>query len=254
MKYLYVVGVFAFMNGCSGYDNSSAANKPTNGDRSYVADIQNPSLHLFPTNLGEQSKKTTIEIAGFFLDIIYDATIKKIELPQAIQVPLKIRNFERMLSIYGLERLREICVDMNYRSQRMQVITKIRGSIRINPFTNRAILEEFRRRVPNHGDDSVPGSMLPITTRVNIEAPFFNDRELLKLQSKFESILNSSRESLDFDWLGDLSRLENEDQDEPIMELGRLICGILGGEANITFVLTDSDGRVLTVKVDKVEM
>lgn len=254
MKYLYTVGVLIFMIGCGEHGKDSVANTPTRNDGSSVANIQSPSLHLFPANSGEQSQKTTIEVAGFTLNVVYDAVIKKVELPQSIQVPLKIRNFERMLMIYGLDRLREICVDMNYRNQRTQVITRIRGVIRVNPFTERAILEGFRQKLPNRGDDSAPGSMLPITTQVNIVAPFFNDHELLKLQSRFESDLNVINESLDFDWLGDLNRLENPNSDEPIMELGRLICGILHGEASITFVLTDSDGRVLTTKVDRVEM
>jgi hypothetical protein len=255
VRILCFICMLGFMPACGSRD-SGTSTKPSikDANNDITSEIEVPERQISSIHPLGSAQSTIIEVSGYSLNIAFDdSKITWVELPQTIYGTLQIRLFERMLTIYSLERLREICVEMNYRQQRTQVITRINGAIHLNPFTEKSIRNAFSRKMLRSNVESVPGSMVPANIRLEIAAPFLQEQELAKLQSRLNHELHSNEEYLAFDLHGDLNHLENPSLLEPIMEFSRLICGILNNEASLSFILTDQDGRVLTTKVDKVE-
>jgi hypothetical protein len=214
---------------------------------------QRPQFHASGDK--RQMQKTTLSIGTYEVVIIYqDDSIKEVILPKDYNQPLKIRAFERMLSIYGLESLREICGAMDYKNQRVQVLTKIDSSIEINPFTKDAVRNAFRKKIGTLMSDEFPALFTPIDFQVKITAPFLNEQEIGKLLALFEREIHLDDEIVRFELYGDLNKLDNPSPLEPIMEFGRLICGILNSEAKVAITLIDNEGRRLTNNIENIEM
>lgn len=248
MKIISALFVISLLFGCSKPPSNVTSESLTESSEKRESAPSNGRLDS--THDSEYARRT-LQLSGHSFDVVFeDSKVKLVELPNEINETLKIRFFERMLAIYDVDRLKRVCGEMNYKNQKSQVLTRIRASLVLNPFSEEAIKHVVNREATVKPQPAIPGALKVISAETKVIAPYFDQQAIARLQQWFNEKLQAPLPSLDFEVFGNL---EMDMQTEPIMELGRLICGILEGQATLSFVLTDQEGRTLTTKIHKVE-
>jgi len=223
-------------------------------------------------NLDPGTRMTkAIKIDGHLIDIEYDNRgIQKLTLPRSINSPLRMRYFDHFTTALNIDSLKKMCSQIDYKNDRHQYITLIAGKIKLNPFTELDLVQAYNRYQPPKLVLKVSHAFQPISIYSKIVSSYLADVEIIKLNKwlseKFQPdnqymeikthiTLNALSDLLDKsidDWRHTTLNEEILKLPEPILEMGRLICGILNHEASITFVLTDKEGKTLNVVVDDV--
>ncbi|HXW53945.1 MAG TPA: hypothetical protein VEL47_07560 [Myxococcota bacterium] len=174
-----------------------------------------------------------------------------VDLPRLIKAPLKLRYFERVAMVPNLDSLVATCESMNYKTMRRPLITAVRAKAYLNPFMSVDFHLALMRAGASPFYKTISGSIDAVSVRTEIVAPFLEAAEIERLVGWMGKHFDSEKKAIGFTAVGYIDeRLRSRD---PVAELGRLICGILAGEAYIDFVLTAKDGRSLTARVDRVE-
>lgn len=201
-------------------------------------------------NLAENSKRS-VTLKGHRLNVFVEGKrIEVMELPKIIGTSLKLTSFHRAAVTTTVDKLRDECRSMNYKSQKYHFITGIRGAIFINPFTSFDVKLALSRQSVPFLPGKLPGAFDATGAHPEIIASYLTKPELASLKAWFDAYLKFDKKAFDFEIWDDLDDLTPPRV--PILELSRLICGILLQEARMDFVLSTDDGRTLRVKVDNV--
>jgi hypothetical protein len=251
MKFTYLTLIALCLFACGERNIDSSEDHITNhisdpmmGEH-YVKSLSEPTK---TTN----SNKVTLDLSDNLVDVyMYGDEVKTIDLPTMIKVPLKMRCFERIALVPNIDSLKTTCQEMFYKTQKYQTVTGIRAKAYLNPFTNEDFKVALYREVFLTSLSQIPGSFDAITSDIIIIAPYLTDREKAQLKLWLGPQIKDKHQLFSFTAVGSLDELKPPE--DPTMELGRLICGILEGEAYLDVVLTDKDGRTLTTRIDRVE-
>jgi len=195
-------------------------------------------------------KELSLESDGYPLDItVSESEITIVSLPPLFKVPLQMRTFQRVSVINDTDALKDTCIDMRYRTQKFQAMTGIKAKALINPFATDLIGSSLAMRGFSFERHDLKGSFDAVSITTEIIAPFLNEDEIQRLKLWFLDQLKIGKKRLNFIIAGSL----DFDKPELIMELARLICGILEQEAHIDFILKDKDNHTLTARMDEIK-
>jgi hypothetical protein len=208
-------------------------------------DNQKPSEGVVPNVL-------TLNLAGNLVDVkVDDSRIAIVALPKLIKMPLTLRTLARFESVPNIKALKSTCDNMEYRVNKHQAVTAIKARALLNPFSRIAVNAAVSNKGIALTTNDVEGSFQATSWSVEeIDAAFFTEEELGRLKNWLSKQYEVENTYLDFTIF---RRMDDFNSTEPIGELGRLICGILEGEAHLDFALTDKNGRRFTVRINTVQ-
>lgn len=193
-------------------------------------------------------KRLSIESEGRILDLIVtDSEIQVVSLPTLFKVALEMRAFQRLSVIFDIDELKSVCTEINFRTQKFHSISGIAARTLVNPYDSSVIAMALTKRGFSLKTHELKGYFDAVSVEPKITAPFLNADEIERLKLWFIDQFDGYQRQLGFSITGTLSF----DKPELIMELARLICGIVHQEAHIDFVLKDEQNKILTVRMDE---
>lgn len=252
MKKLFITLtiVLIVLSCADGFEHDEKIMAITNG-QSLTSDdhVKRKVDHTQPVK-AKEPRIVTVNLEGNLLQIKVDRPYAEImDFPEIIETPLKLQTFIRFEPIFYLFSLHSACDNMQYKTVKFQIITAIKAHALLNPFTRLDINAAAINKGVFLTTEDVKGYFVPISSSVNIHAPFLEEAEIGRLKNWLNNQFNPETTYIDFALFRMLDSLHYP---EPIKEFGRLICGVLEGEAYIDFVLMDKDNRKLTVRLNSV--
>jgi hypothetical protein len=212
---------------------------------------QLPLKKELPGNTNHQEFSKTINLNGYDLTTIKRGNQISIEaIPDLIELPLQIRFFQRIALISNIESLKDACIEMDYLNRKYQSTTTIRAKAHINPFGTMGMSSVLINLGILSTTQDLVGGFDAKSVDPKIYASFLDDVEKSHLIEWLKSNVLHENRVLAFDVVG---RLDNEMPSEPIMELSRLICGILLKTAHLDFILQSENNKLLISRINRIE-
>lgn len=225
-----------------------------------------PLLSTEPGNMavGNGAKKDTVNeeteplitlhIDGHAVIVSKQGEVLHVEsVPEVITSRIKLSEFLKPLPIRNVVSLKQNCSNSRYKEIRHQSITGIVGWVGLNPFSDAKIRSALNTIQSVSFATTIIGAFKADRGFTRVEALYLTATEIDRIEKWFDGwfIMDHSLAQFQILALGD--DLDHLIYPVPIMEFGRLICGILDGEAKLSFVLTDQNGRTLTTIIDGIE-